>query len=30
MFSKIFSGQQEQAQQQLVQPMMECATGNAG
>jgi hypothetical protein len=30
MFSKIFSGQQEQAQQELVQPMMECATGNAG
>jgi len=30
MFAKIFQGQQDQAQQELVQPMMACATGNAG
>lgn len=30
MFTKIFSGQQEQAQKALVQPLTKCALGNAG
>jgi len=30
MFTKVFSGQQDEAQKELVQPMMKCAVGGTG